>query len=300
VSSVQKVGVRLFMDDIIKYFPAHCEKESIPVKTVSGEDKTIQPSASGALVAQVFKTIVDPFVGKISMIKVVSGTLTSDSTVYNPKKDKSEKIGNLFLLKGKQQINVSKLSCGDIGAVAKLTVTETNDTLCSKENPVIVPETAFPKPMLSMAILPKAKGDEDKIGNGLHRLLEEDPTFKMELNTETKQTLIYGMGDQHLDVITSKLKNKFKVEVDLVNPIIPYRRPSRKRLRLKVSTRSRAVAMASSAMSGLSSSRVQQRISPLKKKSSAVLFPSSISLQLKRVFVRVCKRVCWRAIPWLT
>jgi len=233
VSSVHKVGVRLLMDDIIKYFPAHCEKESIPVKTVSGEDKTIQPSASGALVAQVFKTIVDPFVGKISMIKVVSGTLTSDSTVYNPKKDKSEKIGNLFLLKGKQQINVSKLSCGDIGAVAKLTVTETNDTLCSKENPVIVPETAFPKPMLSMAILPKAKGDEDKIGNGLHRLLEEDPTFKMELNTETKQTLIYGMGDQHLDVITSKLKNKFKVEVDLVNPIIPYRETIKKKVKVE-------------------------------------------------------------------
>ena len=234
VASIPRVGVRVFMDAIIHYIPAHCEKETVIVKdAITQEPKTLKTDSGEILAVQVFKTIVDPFVGKISLLKIISGTLQSDSTVYNSKKEKPEKISNLFVMKGKQQINVPKLFCGDIGAVAKLTLTETNDTLCTKEKPVILDEITFPEPMLSMAVLPKAKGDEDKIGIGLHRLLDEDPTFKMELNTETHQTLIYGLGDQHLDVITSKLKNKFKVEVELVNPIIPYRETIKKKVKVE-------------------------------------------------------------------
>jgi len=232
-TAVQKLGVRLFLDAVLDYIPAHIEKETVSARNANNEAVTLKTSESEALAVQVFKTIVDPFVGKISFLKVISGTLSADTTVYNPKKDKTEKIGNLFVMKGKQQLNVSKLACGDIGAVAKLTVTETNDTLCTKEKPVILEEIKFPQPMLGMAVMPKAKGDEEKIGSGLQRLLEEDPTFKMELNAETKQTLIYGLGDQHLEVITSKLKNKFKVDVELVTPKTPYRETIRKKVRVE-------------------------------------------------------------------
>lgn len=233
-TSVQKLGVRLFLDAILDFIPAHHEKGTVTARNAANnEPVTLKTNDAEALAVRVFKTIVDPFVGKISYLKVISGTLTSDSSVYNPKKDRMEKIGSLFVMKGKQQLNVTKLACGDIGAVAKLTVTATNDTLCSKEKPVLLDDIVFPEPMLGMAVVPKAKGDEDKISNGLQRLLEEDPTFKMELNAETKQTLIYGLGDQHLDVITSKLKNKFKVDVDLIDPKTPYRETIRKKVKVE-------------------------------------------------------------------
>ncbi len=234
LSSVQKAGVSLLLDAINKYMPAHCEKGTVKaLHAATKEPLEIKTEVNQPLVVQVFKTIADPFVGKISFLKVISGTLSPDSTIYNVNKDKTEKISNIFAMKGKQQIAVSRLVSGDIGAVAKLTVTETNDTLCAKEKPVLVDPIIFPEPMLAMAILPKAKGDEDKISAGLHRLLEEDPTFKMYLHPETKQTLIYGTGDQHLDVITSKLRNKFKVEVELVHPIVPYRETIKKKVKVE-------------------------------------------------------------------
>ena len=234
VSSIQKAGVTLFMDAITKYMPAHCEHETCKVLDASTKEPVeIKTGDKEPLVVHVFKTIADPFVGKISFLKVISGTLTPDSVVYNVNKEKAEKISNLFIMKGKQQINVNKLVTGDIGAVAKLTATDTNDTLTTKEKPFLANPIIFPEPMLGMAIVPKAKGDEDKIGTGLNRILEEDPTFKMKLNTETKQTIIYGVGDQHLDIITNKLKSKFKVDVDLINPIIPYRETIRKKVKVE-------------------------------------------------------------------
>ena len=232
--SVQKIGVTSLMDAIVKYMPAHCEKEKVKVlNAATKEPVEIKIGEKEPVVVHVFKTIADPFVGKISFIKVITGTLLPDSSVYNVNKEKAEKISGIFIMKGKQQISVNKLVAGDVGAVAKLTVTDTNDTLATKENAVLVEPIVFPEPMLGMAVKPKAKGDEDKIGNGLSRLLEEDPTFKMVLNTETKQTVIYGVGDQHLDVITSKLKNKFKVDVDLVDPIIPYRETIKKKVKVE-------------------------------------------------------------------
>ena len=233
-SAVNHAGVKLLLDAVVKYIPAFCEKGKITAKKPNSDD-TIELNANTdeTLSVLVFKTIVDPFVGKISYVKVMSGVLNSDSTVYNVKKDKNEKIAQLFLLKGKQQINTDRLVTGDIGAVAKLTVTETNDTLCTKEKPVILPEIEFPQPMLSMAVMPKAKGDEEKIGAGLARLMEEDPTFKVELNSETKQTIISGIGDQHLDLILSKLKSKFKAEVELTKPKIAYRETIKKKVKVQ-------------------------------------------------------------------
>jgi len=227
-------GVKLLLDAVVNYIPSFSEKGKITAKKPNSDDTIeISTDPKEAMSALVFKTIVDPFVGKISYVKVMSGVLNSDSTVYNVKKDKMEKIAQLFILKGKQQINTDKLVTGDIGAVAKLTVTETNDTLCTKEKPVILPEIAFPMPMLSMAVKPRTKGDEEKISAGLTRLMEEDPTFRVEQNTETKQTIISGIGDQHLDLILNKLKSKFKVEVDLVKPKIAYRETIRKKVKVE-------------------------------------------------------------------
>jgi elongation factor G len=231
-SAINHAGVKMLLDAIVDFVPAFSERGTVTAQ-LNGETVQLNVSENETLSALVFKTIVDPFVGRISYIKVMSGVLNSDSSVYNSKKEKNERIAQLFLIKGKQQINTDKLVAGDIGAVAKLMVTETNDTLCSKEKPVVLPEIEFPQPMLSMAVVPKTKGDEEKIGSGLTRLMDEDPTFKVELNAETKQTLIYGIGDQHLDLILSKLRSKFKVDVELSNPKIPYRETIRSSVKVE-------------------------------------------------------------------
>lgn len=234
VSSIQKAGVAQLMDAAVNYMPAHCSKEKAKVLDVSSKEPIeITVGEKEPVVVQVFKTIADPFVGKISFLKVITGTLTADNSIYNVNKEKSEKISSIFTMNGKQQIPLNKLVTGDIGAVAKLSSTETNDTLADKERQVLVEPIEFPEPMLGMAIAPKAKSDEDKIGIGLSRLLEEDLTFKMILNTETKQTIVYGVGDQHLDLITCKLKNRYKVEVELTNPIIPYRETIKKKVKVE-------------------------------------------------------------------
>lgn len=233
-SAINKAGVRMLLDGVVKYITPHSENGAIEARKADGSGtvalKTVPEEALSVLV---FKTIVDPFVGKINCLKVMSGTLKADSNVYNVKKDKMEHISQLFIIKGKQQIPATQLQAGDIGAVSKLASVETNDTLCAKEKPILLDEIVFPVPMLAMAVVPKSKGDEDKIGTGLHRLMEEDPTFRMELNAETHQTLIYGIGDQHLDVITSKLRSKFKVEIELHDPIVPYRETIRKKVRVE-------------------------------------------------------------------
>ncbi len=233
-AAVNHGGVRLILDAIVNFVPTHCEKGKISARKPDSDDIIeISTDEKESLSALVFKTVVDPFVGKISYIKVMSGVLKSDTTVYNVKKEKNEKIAQLFLVKGKHQINTDRLVTGDIGAVAKLSVTETNDTLCLKDNQMIIPEIEFPQPMLQMAIRPKTKGDEEKINSGLTRLMEEDSTFKVELNPETKQTIISGIGDQHLDLILSKLKSKFKVEVDLTNPKVAFRETIKKKVKVE-------------------------------------------------------------------
>ena len=162
-----------------------------------------------------------------------SGTLRPDTVFYNSTTGKQEKISQIFVLRGKKSIPTDKLIAGDIGAVAKLQNVNTNDTLCEQANPVEVEKIVFPEPVLSLAIQPKAKGDEEKIGSGLSKLQDEDPTFKVSLNTETRQTLISGMGEVHLDVIVNKLKTKFGVSVDLAEPKVPYREAIRKKVKVE-------------------------------------------------------------------
>lgn len=233
-SAVNNLAVQIFMDALVEYMPSPVDKQVFTAAKPDSEDMLeLKTDAKETLSAIVFKTIADPFVGKISIFRVYSGTMKSNSVVYNSTTGKQEKISQLFMMRGKKQIAVDKLVAGDIGAVAKLQYTNTNDTLCEPAKPVILPRIEFPEPAISLAIEPKAKGDEEKISSGLHRLQDEDPTFKFATNTETHQMLISGMGEQHLDIIVNKLKTKFNVAVNLIDPRVPYRETIRKKVKVE-------------------------------------------------------------------
>lgn len=230
-SAINTIGIERLMDLIIKYFPTYGEAGSL---LAYDEDKKeeimLETNEKEVLSAQVFKTIVDPFVGRITYLKVMSGILSSDSNVYNAKKDKLEKINQIYIIKGKHQTAVGKLFTGDIGAVVKLQYTQTNDTLCDKSRKISIEPISFSKPMLAMSVHPKSKNDEDKMSNALARMVEEDPTLRLNNNVETKETVLYGVGDQHIDVVLAKLKSKYKVEVTLDTPKIPYRETIRSKV----------------------------------------------------------------------
>lgn len=228
-SAVKNIGIVTAMNAIEKFFPSPADVEEYELKNLkSGEMENRKYDVSLPFSAHVFKTVADPFVGKISMFRVMSGSINSDTEIYNTNKEKKERLSALFLLRGKKQLPMTKLIAGDIGAVAKLQFTTTGDTLCDIANPVMFDEIKFPEPNIAMAIEPKSKGDEDKIGSGLQRLMEEDPTLKVEKNVETRQTLISGIGEQHLEVVTKKLANKFGVDVVLKDPKVPYRETIKK------------------------------------------------------------------------
>lgn len=219
-SSTKNVGVSQLMDFINFAAPA----PSATIKALDGDNDVEFPgTVNEPFRALVFKTMADPYVGKVSFFRVYSGKLNQDNQVINATKGKQERIGQIFLFRGKNQINVSEVVAGDIAAVAKLLDTSTGDTLGAKENRFKFKGIKFPSPMTYFAVEPKSKNDEEKVGSGLAKFLEEDPTFKVERNTETKQTLIYGMGEAHLEIIVSRLAKKFGVEVELSKPKIPYK-----------------------------------------------------------------------------
>lgn len=222
-SATEMIGIRRLMDLIVAYFPTYSENGLYTATTPDGQKVELLTNEKETLTAQVFKTIVDPFVGRISYVKVLSGVLTSDSTVYNANNGKPEKISTIYIIKGKHQTGVGKLFTGDIGALTKLQNTKTNETLCEKDKLLIADAIQFDEPMYGQAIFPKSKNDEDKLSTGLARLQEEDPTFKVVNNKETRETVVYGIGDQHLDVLLSKLKSKYKVEVNVSDPKVTYR-----------------------------------------------------------------------------
>lgn len=200
---------------------------------VNGDPVELKVNPDGQTAAVVFKTVVDPFVGKLLYFKVVSGKVTPDSSLLNMRTGQQEKIGKVFYVRGKKQEEAPFISAGDIGAVAKLASTGTGDTLCSPARPVILPGVTFDEPCLSMAVTAKKKGDEDKVVAGLSKLREEDPTLSFENNQETHEMVLSGMGEQHLDVIASKLKSKFGVEVELEVPKVPYRETIRKKVKVQ-------------------------------------------------------------------
>ncbi|MDR2933617.1 MAG: elongation factor G, partial [Oscillospiraceae bacterium] len=222
-SGVTLEGVDMLLDSMVDHLPSAYESAGETAYNEKDEPVEIICTDEAPLAAYVFKTIADPFVGKLSFVKVVSGKLSADMAPLNVRTGQPERLGKIIYVKGKKQEDTSFITAGDIGAVTKLAETKTGDTLCDPKKVVRFEGTAFPAPTLSMAVKVRNKGDEGKVGQGLARLMEEDPTITFTLNTETHQQLISGMGEQHIDVVVSKLKNKFGVEIDLIEPRVPYR-----------------------------------------------------------------------------
>ena len=228
-SALQNPGIINLLDELVKYMPSAEEHtEMLASSPDKNELVSVTCEESGPFAAQVFKTVVDPFVGKLNIMKVFRGSLKTGSTVYNATTEKQERISQIYLLRGKKQEPVSELTAGDIGAVSKLAATNTGDTLCDESAKVKFDPIHFPRPVLSMAIYAEKKGDEDKIFQGLNRLAEEDYSFAVTKNRETGETLISGQGETHLDVINKKLKAKFNVSALLKTPKIAYRETIRK------------------------------------------------------------------------
>jgi len=217
-SSLLNIGIQPMLDAIVAYAPSPADRD---FRTEGGDTRKADEKAPAA--AFVWKTIADPFAGRITLFRVVSGSLKSDTTVFNKSRDSQERLGHLELLQGKTQIPVPEIKAGDLGAVAKLKETLTNDTIGDKSDPIKFPALKFPEPVLSYAIEPKTRGDEDKISTSIHRLEEEDPTIVYSRDPQTKELLLSGQGQVHIEVTVAKLKRRFGVDVNLKPPRIPYR-----------------------------------------------------------------------------
>ncbi len=213
-SATKNTGVAQLTDVVADYLPAPKEVD-------------------GPMAALVFKTIADPYVGKMNFLRVFSGKFKSDTVVYNSKKEKNEKIGNVLYVRGKTSVQTGVVPCGDLAVVVKLQDTATGDTLCDKDKPVVLEGINFPTPTLTVAIAPKSKNDEDKLGDAVFKVLEEDPTLRVEKNTETKQTLLIGMGELHLNIMLEKLKRKYGVDVVMTDPKVPYRETIRAKVEVE-------------------------------------------------------------------
>jgi elongation factor G len=221
-SGLHVIGIQPLLDTLASYIPSPAERE-FPAIARDGSETAVKAVDTAPYMAFVWKTIADPFAGRITMLRVVSGTLKSDTTVHNLTHESAERLGHLIALQGKTQTHVPELKAGDLGAVAKLKETKTNDILAEKSAPVKFQEIKFPEPVLSYAIEPKSRGDEDKISTAMQRLREEDPTIGYTRDPQTHELLLAGQGQLHIEVTVAKLKRRFGVEVNLKPPRIPYR-----------------------------------------------------------------------------
>ena len=221
-SGLRVIGIQPLLDVLVSYVPPPTEHD-FPAVSKDGTETTVKASDSAPYMAFVWKTVADPFAGRITMLRVVSGTLKSDTTVHNLTHDSSERLGHLMALQGKTQTHVTELRAGDLGAVAKLKDTHTNDMLAEKTATVTFSEIKFAEPVLAYAIEPKSRGDEDKISTSMQRLREEDPSIAYMRDPQTHELLLAGQGQLHIEVTVAKLKRRFGVEVNLKPPRIPYR-----------------------------------------------------------------------------
>lgn len=223
-AATANLGVTQLLDLIINYCPSPLDRSKAEgVKPNTSETITREISPDAPLSALVFKTVSEPHIGELSFFRVFSGTMRSGSEVLNATKGASEKIGQLYQMNGKNRKEIGVVTVGDLGAIVKLRDTSTGDTLCDKANPIQLPKIEFPEPVISVAIEPKAKGDEEKISTGLHTIQDVDATFRVFSDPELKQTIISGQGELHLDIIVRRLKEKYGVDVNVVEPKIPYR-----------------------------------------------------------------------------
>lgn len=222
-SAAKGISVAMLMDIIVSSFASPIDRGAKKGKKPGADSEERLPAEDAPFSAIVFKTIADPYAGRLTLFRVYSGKLSSDSSFYNFPKKVSEKFGNVFFLEGKNQKQTDQLIPGDIAGVAKLKETVTGDTLCSEKAPIIFAKVGVPPPIMSFAIEPKTRGDEDKIASSIHRLTEEDPTIVFSRNTQTKEMILSGMGQVHIEVNIEKMKRKFGVEVNLNTPKVPYK-----------------------------------------------------------------------------
>jgi len=227
-SAVTTVGVTMLLDVIADFLPSPAGRTYSGIDPKTDAEVTRDCASSEPFSAFIYKTIADPFVGKLSLFKVMSGKFTAGTSVYNPTAGKTEKVSGVNVLRGKKLISIESLNAGDLGAMAKLQVTNTGDTLCDQSNQIVYPKIDFPVPCISKAIFATKQGEEDKVFNGLARLQEEDPSITVEKNTETGETLVSAQGDLHLDVVKNKLASKFGASAELQDPRIPYRETIKK------------------------------------------------------------------------
>jgi len=222
-SATNLIGIKALVGGICRYLPSPIERKVISAKNQDGEDTQISPEENGQAAGYIFKTISDPYAGKISIFRVFSGSIKSDSTVYNSSKGTKEKLGHLHRLIGKKEYPVDTAECGDIVAVNKLKEAHTGDTLCEESTPIIIPPAELPSAVLSFAIEPKSRNDEDKLNPSLAKIHEEDPTFQYHMDEETNEFLLSGTGQSHVEVIVKKLKDTYGVNVELHTPRVPYK-----------------------------------------------------------------------------
>jgi elongation factor G len=226
-SATGNVGASSLLDHIVEYCPSPADVGEllgkVPGTSDGGEEVVVNQDPQGPPSMFIFKTVSESHVGELSFFRVASGTIAAGLDMVNQSNGKPERLSSLYAMNGKERKEVGKLAAGDLGAVVKLKDSHTNDTLSGRSFPVVYPRIVFPNPVFHAAIVPKAKGDEDKIANGLHALHQEDPTFLFRVDGELHQTIISGQGELHLNVIVKRLKQKFGVEVDLAEPRVPYR-----------------------------------------------------------------------------
>jgi len=233
-SATQNIGIDLLMNSIIDYLPSPDQRGPVKGKNPKdSSDKLCNPDSKSSLAAFVFKTVADPYAGKLTLFRVFSGVLKADSSIYNVTQETAERVGQIYLLQGKKQVSVPEIPAGDIGTVAKLKVTTTSDSLSSQNDPIQFDTISFPKPVLTKALLPKTRADEEKIGNALKRLCEEDPTLSVERKAESHELLVSAMGQVHLDVSLERMKRRFGVEVDVGTPKGPHRETIRGTTKVK-------------------------------------------------------------------
>jgi elongation factor G len=223
-SATANIGVQPLLQAIIEYLPSPAEVgETVGANPATGEEEALEPNELAPLAVLAFKNLADPYVGKLTYFRVYSGLMESDSRVFNSRSGETERIGQLYILRGKDQIPTDRVRSGDIGAVAKLGNTSTGDTLCDKGHPIVLTPPVFPKPVFSVAVHPKTKSDLDKMSTTLARLVEEDPTLHVAREPATNQTILSGMGESHVDIATRRLLQKFGVNITTSVPKVPYR-----------------------------------------------------------------------------
>jgi elongation factor G len=222
-SASHNIGGHAILDAFVGLFPAADEMKTIDGTDRHGQPTTFERRAEAFPAALVFKTFSDPFSGRVSLFRVYGGTIKSDTTYWNTSKDHEERVGKLQLLQGKQQVPVPELKAGDIGAVAKLKDVQTGDSLAAKDHAIVIPHIKYPEAAIAFAVEAKSRGDEDKLSSAIHRIMEEDPTIRFQRDEQTKEFLISGQGQLHVEIIVQKLKKKYGVDVILHPPKVPYR-----------------------------------------------------------------------------